>query len=60
MKQISVPPSEIPSTAAVSEGFSQTASAAIMPSGPKDQPKGASEEKKKDKTEKKGNSTKVM
>ncbi|XP_020652033.3 aminoacyl tRNA synthase complex-interacting multifunctional protein 1 isoform X4 [Pogona vitticeps] len=53
VKQISVPPSEIPSTAAISEGFSQTGPAAVMPSGPKDQPKGASEEKKKDKTEKK-------
>ncbi|KAJ7327069.1 hypothetical protein JRQ81_016828 [Phrynocephalus forsythii] len=53
VKQISVPPSEIPSTSAISEGFSQPAPAPRMPSGPKDQPKRASEEKKKEKTEKK-------
>lgn len=57
MKQISVPHSEKTSTASFSEGFLPSPTAIVTPPGPQNQSKGLSEEKKKkDKSEKKGNS----
>lgn len=56
VKQISVPPSDSASAVSFSKDLSQTSSAAEALTDPKQQIKGPSEEKKKkDKTEKKGN-----
>lgn len=54
VKQITVP---LSSTASFSEDVSQPTSTEVVPPAPKDQSKGSGDEKKKrEKTEKKGNS----